>query len=66
MPQPVRMIVAALLFAAALIASSYFLRGWAGGDWVDAAVYLGLGGWLTWEVTVAIKAPRPCRQRRPA
>jgi hypothetical protein len=44
------MIVVALLFAIALIASSFVLRQSATGDWVDAGVYLALGCWFAFEV----------------
>jgi len=35
-----------LLWAFALIASSYFLKGRAVGEWVDASLYLAAGLWL--------------------
>jgi hypothetical protein len=40
-------VLSALLWSAALIASSFFLKGFAIGDWVDAMLYLGAGVWLT-------------------
>ena len=40
-----RLLMYALLWALAIIASSYFLRGRAAGDWVDAFLYLGAGLW---------------------
>jgi hypothetical protein len=65
MNQPTRMILAAILFAIALIASSYFLRGQSIGDWVDAAIYIALGGWFTFEVTQGLNQ-RQCRPARHA
>ena len=40
-------VILTLLWSAALIASSFFLKGLAIGDWVDAMLYLGAGVWLT-------------------
>ena len=54
----VRMIVGACLFAAALIASSYFLKGSPTGDWVDAFLYLGLACFLLSQVYFAIRGPK--------
>jgi uncharacterized membrane protein len=52
------MIVGACLFAAALIASSYFLKGSPTGDWVDAFLYLGLACFLLSQVYFAIRGPK--------
>jgi hypothetical protein len=40
-------VMSTLLWSAALAASSFFLKGLAIGDWVDATLYLGAGVWLT-------------------
>jgi hypothetical protein len=40
-------VILTLLWSSALVASSYFLKGLAIGDWVDAMLYLGAGVWLT-------------------
>jgi len=40
-------VMAALLWSVALVASSFFLRGVAIGDWVDAMLYLAAGVWLS-------------------
>ncbi len=41
------LIVVSLLWSAMLIASSYFLRGFAAGEWVDAILYLSAGVWFS-------------------
>ena len=53
-----RMIVGACLFAAALIASSYFLKNSSAGHWVDAALYLGLACFLLSQIYFAIRGPK--------
>jgi hypothetical protein len=63
MKQPTRMIVVALLFAAALIASSYFLRGQGIGSWVDSAIYIAFFSWLTSEWAIG-PTRQPCRVAR--
>lgn len=40
------LVVISLLWALALIASSYFLKGYAAGEWVDAMLYLAAGVWI--------------------
>lgn len=40
-------VAVSLLWALALIGSSFFLKGLAIGEWVDAALYLGAGVWAT-------------------
>ena len=58
----IRMILGATLLAAALVASSWFLRGNPIGDWVDAALYVALGGFFASQVVHAwSKQPRSCR-----
>ena len=37
----------ATLWALMLVLSSWLFRGTHGGDWVDAALYLAAGVWLT-------------------
>ncbi|MCC6678176.1 MAG: hypothetical protein IT436_13630 [Phycisphaerales bacterium] len=58
MSQPARMIFVAVLFASALIASSFLLRKSGAGEWVDAGLYLAAGCWLALQVTTGLKAPR--------
>lgn len=36
-----------LLWALALVGSSFFLKGLAIGEWLDALLYLGAGVWVT-------------------
>ena len=36
----------ASVWAAALIASSYWGRGWAAGPWIDAMLYVAAGTWV--------------------
>ena len=44
----VSMVIAfSLLWALALVGSSFFLKGLAIGEWVDALLYLGVGVWVT-------------------
>ena len=51
-------ILVSLIWAFALIASSYFLKGLAIGDWVDAILYLGVGVWFgTWILRPACYRP---------
>jgi hypothetical protein len=40
-------ILVSLLWASALIASSFFLKGLTIGDWVDSLLYLGAGVWIS-------------------
>ena len=40
-------IAVSLLWALALIASSFFLKGFAIGEWADAVLYLGAGVWVS-------------------
>jgi uncharacterized membrane protein len=54
----VRIIVGAVLFGLALLASSYFLKGNAAGDWVDAALYVGLAAFLLSQAFFAIRGPK--------
>ena len=42
-----KVVVVSLVWAVALISSSYFLRGAAIGEWVDAFLYLAAGVWVT-------------------
>lgn len=50
----VQMVVGATLFAIALIASSWLLKGHAAGDWVDMALYIGFGCFLTAMTVLAL------------
>jgi uncharacterized membrane protein len=54
----VQMIVGATLFALALIASSWLLKDKPAGDWVDAALYIGLVCFLSVQAYFAIRGPR--------
>lgn len=50
----VRMVVGATLFAVALLSSSWLLKGHPAGDWVDTALYLGLGCFLAAQTVIAL------------
>jgi hypothetical protein len=50
-----RMVVCATFFAVALIASSWFLKGNAAGEWVDAALYIGLACFLLSQTFFALR-----------
>jgi uncharacterized membrane protein len=49
-----RMIVVAALFAAALIASSWLLKGTTAKDWLNAALYVGVACYLLAEIVFAL------------
>lgn len=58
----VRMIIGATLLAAAMVASSWFMRGDPVGDWGDAALYIALGGFFASQIVlVSRKQPCSCR-----
>jgi uncharacterized membrane protein len=50
-----RMIVGALLFATALIASSWLLKGTPTKDWVNAALYIGFACYFVARVLFAVQ-----------
>ncbi|HET7614829.1 MAG TPA: hypothetical protein VFK26_12990 [Gemmatimonadaceae bacterium] len=52
------MIAVSLFWALALIGSSLFLKGFAIGEWVDAALYLTAGVWVS---SVWLRRPMSCR-----
>jgi hypothetical protein len=49
----IRLVVGMTLFAAALIGSSWGLKGNPAGDWVDAALYVALGCFFGGQVVLA-------------
>ena len=42
-----KVVLLSLLWASALIASAYFLKGLAIGDWVDSLLYLAAGAFVS-------------------
>lgn len=50
MSKPGQMIAGGSCFAAALIGSSWLLRGSALGDWVDAALYIAMGSFFAYHI----------------
>ena len=57
----IRMIVGAVFFAVALLLSSWLLKGQRAGDWVDAALYIGLAGVLLSQVYFALPGSQNSR-----
>ncbi len=49
-----RLVAGMSLLAAALIGSSWQLKGHPGGEWVDAPLYLTMGGFFASQVTLAL------------
>lgn len=49
-----RMIAGMALFAMALIASSWLLKGNPAGDWVDAAIYIVMGAFFASQVVLTL------------
>ena len=54
----IRLVIGMALFAAALIGSSWGLKGNPAGEWVDAAIYLAMGCFFTSQVILAF--PQLC------
>ena len=55
MRSPSTVIVLSLLWALALVGSSFFLKGLGVGDWVDAGLYVVAGAWAS---TLVLRRPR--------
>jgi hypothetical protein len=51
------MIVGAVIFAIALLLSSSLLKDHPAGDWIDAALYIGLACFLLSQVFFAVQKP---------
>jgi hypothetical protein len=49
-----RLVVGMSVLALALIGSSWALKGHPAGEWVDAALYLAMGGFFVSQVTLAL------------
>lgn len=47
MRSPSIVVALSLAWALALVGSSFFLQGFAVGEWIDALLYLSAGVWVT-------------------
>ena len=58
----IRMIVGAVLFAVALLASSWFLKGNPAGNWVDVALYIGFAAFMLSYIVFSIQQSKHISQ----